>query len=147
MYLFDIDWQGEIQIESILIKLMEYCKNRQLENIAMNIDFSDCSKYHEFKYLMQSVSKRDTIKITFCLNKIIKVTDVNVINRNLETYHKSLFGGHTGLERMKNTIRRYYNWHGMTKDIREYIKNCATCEKTKITTHTKMPLQIALRQT
>lgn len=81
--------------------------------------------------------------MTFYLNKVIEITNVNDINKILDSYHKSLLGGHTGLERMKNSIRRYYNWPGMTKDIKEYIRNCPICEKIKITTHTKMPLQIS----
>lgn len=142
-----INWQEENEIKSILTTLVNFCENRKLENIAINIDFNNFMKYHEFKYLMQSVSKNKSIKITFYLSKVIEITDVSDINKILETYHKSLLGGHTGLERMKNTIRRYYNWHGITKDIREYIRKCATCEKTKISTHTKMPLQISTTAT
>lgn len=57
-------------------------------------------------------------------------------------YHKSLLGGHTGIERMKNNIRRFYNWHNLTNDIKNYVKNCEICERSKITRHTKNPMLI-----
>jgi hypothetical protein len=44
---------------------------------------------------------------------------------------------------MKNNIRRFYDWPTLTKDIKEYIKNCSVCEKTKIQRHTKSPLMIS----
>lgn len=142
-YLPCTNTQEEIKTETTLISLMNICKNKQYGNIAINVDFRIFTKYQEFKYVLQTVSRGTNIKITLHLDKIIEITKVEDIRKILETYHKSLLGGHTGLERMKNTIRRYYNWHNMTKDIKEYIRNCDICEKSKITTHTKMPLQIS----
>lgn len=45
-------------------------------------------------------------------------------------------------ERMINSIKRYYKWHNMITDIKNYIKNCEICQKSKISRHTKQPLII-----
>lgn len=143
LYPYGHECENELQLANTMVKLMQFCGIRQLQNVAMNIDFNNFNEYNEFKHFMRQALKGQNIKMTFYLNKVIEITNVNDINKILDSYHKSLLGGHTGLERMKNSIRRYYNWPGMTKDIKEYIRNCPICEKIKITTHTKMPLQIS----
>lgn len=64
------------------------------------------------------------------------------IQEILNAYHKTLLGGHAGISRMKNNIKKFYSWPSMTKDVREFIKNCPVCEKSKIQKHTRMPMQI-----
>lgn len=81
--------------------------------------------------------------MTLYLNKIIEISTEEQIGLILETYHKTLLGGHVGFERMKNNIRKFYTWKNMTRDIKEYVRNCDVCEKTKIHKHTKPPLQIS----
>lgn len=61
----------------------------------------------------------------------------------MDLYHLSLLGGHSGRDRMIKTISKFFKWEGMTKDIGEYVKACPICEKTKTTTHTKIPMQIS----
>lgn len=44
---------------------------------------------------------------------------------------------------MLTTIKRFYKWQNMEKDIRKYVSDCAVCEKNKYTTNVKMPMQIS----
>lgn len=60
----------------------------------------------------------------------------------LKQYHNSLLGGHHSFEITKNTIRKFFEWHNMNTDIKNYVKNCDICERNKITRHTKNPMQI-----
>lgn len=83
------------------------------------------------------------IKITLFLNEIIEVTDPLMIQKILNQYHSSTLGGHNSLEKTKNTIRRYFEWHNMNSDIKHYIKQCKHCEKNKIGRHVKNPMQIS----
>lgn len=76
------------------------------------------------------------------MNRIIELTQIESINQILKLYHQSVLGGHVGIERMRKTIGSFYKWPSMTNDIKNFVKNCPICEKTKITRHTKMPLQI-----
>ena len=39
--------------------------------------------------------------------------------------------GHTGINRTKGKLKSKYFWHGMTKDVQEYIRKCATCNMNK----------------
>lgn len=129
--------------EKIIGKIIQLSSNKLYENIAINVDLSDAPSYFNFKMITQKLMRSTHIRTTFYLCKTIDVSNQDEINKVLNAYHRSLLGGHTGVERMKNTIRRYFQWPSMTKDIREFIKNCAVCEKSKITTHTKNPIQIS----
>lgn len=72
----------------------------------------------------------------------MEITRMEDINEILNMYHRSILGGHVGAERMKNTIRRFYKWPSMIKDIENYVRSCSICEKNKIGKHTRSPLQI-----
>lgn len=43
---------------------------------------------------------------------------------------------------MMSTIKRHYIWPAMSSDIKKFIQNCSTCERTKIHKYTNTPLQI-----
>lgn len=61
----------------------------------------------------------------------------------LKRFHEDpLLGGHPGITRMINKIRRYFYWKNLTKYVSKYVKNCVTCKINKTTKHTKEPLII-----
>lgn len=83
------------------------------------------------------------ITVSFYLNKIIELTEKDDIEIFLDLYHNSLLGGHLGADKMHKTISKFYSWKNMLEDIKAYIRKCTVCEKTKITTHTKVPMEIS----
>lgn len=138
--------RSDIQLrcaEEIIKKIIKLCSTKFYENIAINIDIGDAPSYFNLRKITQNLMRSTHIKTTFFLCKVIELSNEEEINKVLETYHRSLLGGHTGVERMKNTIRRYFQWPNMTKDIRNFIKNCSVCEKSKINSHTRNPIQIS----
>lgn len=80
--------------------------------------------------------------------KICIIKDVQKIEDNdskqliLNDFHILPTGGHAGINRMFNNIRRYYFWPGIKKDIVDYVKRCHSCQKYKHSIITKQPLQI-----
>lgn len=128
--------------EIVLKEILEISTTNLFENIAVNIDIPDARSYFEFKLLFKKLFENSNIETTFFLNKVIELTDINDIQKVLDTYHKSLLGGHAGLSRTQNRIRKYFHWPTMRKDIKDYIKNCSACELSKIKRHTKSPMQI-----
>ena len=45
----------------------------------------------------------------------------------VEEIHGGVLGGHFGLNRTLDAVRRHYWWHGMKDDIEEIIKGCPEC--------------------
>lgn len=127
----------------IISQIIKLCKQNGYGSIAINVDFNDHQSYIEFKEMIYGFFKPENIDITLYLNKIIEITSTDEINEILNMYHDSLLGGHTGYERMITNIRKFYNWHGITQDVKNYVKNCPSCEKAKIVRHTKNPMIIS----
>ena len=48
--------------------------------------------------------------------------------------HDTIFGGHFGIEKTKEKLKRYWYWPGLHKDVEEYIGTCTVCQKTKHST-------------
>lgn len=126
----------------IIHVILAQAKDMNLQKIAVNIDFDDHQSYFEFQKQFQSIFTNSTIETTFFLNKVIEISDVEDIAHILHMYHVHRLGGHNGIERMSNTIRRYFTWPTMKRDIKEFIRNCASCEMNKINRHTREPMQI-----
>lgn len=136
--------EGEIKCaENYFTRILEFCNSKDFKNIAFNVDFREVRSYFQFKFSLSKFVQSSNLKIKIFLNKVIDITAVNDINGFLETYHNTKLGGHTGFERMKNMVQRYFYWPTMSTDIKEFIKNCAICEKTKVKRHTRAPLQIS----
>lgn len=55
-----------------------------------------------------------------------------------ETFHKI---SHPGTKASLRLIKSRYFWPGMDKNIRTWCKECEACQKSKITRHTKSPVE------
>lgn len=123
--------------------ILQISEDIQATDIAINIDFDNVKHYIYFKSLFEEIFTSKPISTTFFLNKIVELKEQDDIDTILDLYHKSLLGGHAGVDRMCQTISKFYKWNNMTNDIKNYVKNCEICEKTKIIKHTKMPMEIS----
>ena len=57
--------------------------------------------------------------------------------------HNSILGGHRGMNKTHEAIKRYYQWPNMKKEVEEYIKKCAKCQLNKtLRPKGKAPLEI-----
>ena len=64
-----------------------------------------------------------------------------VFRRKLvEEIHGGTLGGHFGLNRTLDAVRRHYWWHGMKDDIEEIIKGCPECNARNPVRGEKRPL-------
>jgi hypothetical protein len=57
--------------------------------------------------------------------------------------HNKSVGGHLGMNRTYDRMKLFTTWPGLKQELEEYIKQCETCQKNKITQNkTKMPMKI-----
>ena len=54
--------------------------------------------------------------------------------------HDSRLGGHFGVARTLEKLRRMWTWRGLTKDVEDYVQSCPTCQVTRIDTTRKKGL-------
>jgi hypothetical protein len=57
--------------------------------------------------------------------------------------HNQPVGGHLGMNRTYDRMKLFTSWPGMKQELEEYIRQCETCQKNKITQNkTKLPMKI-----
>ena len=54
-------------------------------------------------------------------------------DRVLQTYHDSPSAAHQGVARTKSRIRERLYWHGLSRDVRDYVATCEVCARCKKT--------------
>lgn len=53
----------------------------------------------------------------------------------LKQHHDDIAGGHFGVYKTAQAIRRTYYWPSMLRDIKKYVASCDTCQRMKHSTH------------
>jgi hypothetical protein len=60
-----------------------------------------------------------------------------------EEMHDKPVGGHLGMNRIYDRMKLFTTWPGMKQELEQYIRQCETCQKNKITQKkTKMSMKI-----
>lgn len=131
------------ETKNCIDEILKICKRKSAGKIAVNIDYDNIRHYFYFKNTFQEIFKRETISTTFFLNKIIEIIEDEDKMEIMRTYHLSLLGGHFGVDKTLRTIQKFFVWDNMGESIRDFIKKCPTCEKTKVITNTKVPMMIS----
>lgn len=135
--------QNENDTDDCIKEIFDFCKEKHAEHIALNVDFDNLRHYIHFKYRFEDIFSSEQISTTFYLNKILEIKEKDDIETIMDLYHQTLLGGHLGIEKMYKTISKFFKWNGMTNDIKNYVKKCPVCEKTKVITNTKVPMEIS----
>lgn len=77
---------------------------------------------------------------------IVRGTE-NIVNKEmrqliLNDFHMLPTGGHAGIRRMYNNIKKYYYWTGLALDVENFVKRCDDCQRYKHVKMSKQPLTI-----
>lgn len=129
------------ELRKIIDSISTTCKDNEFHSIAIN---TDVRAKHLFimKFLLNNCLKDQNIHVSLHTNQVVELTDPREIKNALDMHHKTRLGAHNGIHRMANSMKRVYKWRSMMTDIKNYVMECPICEKSKITTHTRAPLQI-----
>jgi hypothetical protein len=46
-------------------------------------------------------------------------------------FHDKPMGGHLGMNRTNDRMKLFTSWPGMKQELKEYIRNCETCQRKK----------------
>lgn len=131
--------QNEIESTAKIIetKIIE----SKYEKVAIYTDFKAKALF-SLKFVLMTVLEQMEISINIHLDQIIELFEIEDQINAMNMHHQLKLGGHAGVQRMKETMKRIYYWPSMAKDIKRFVDQCAICEKAKVTRYTKMPMQI-----
>ena len=128
---------------STIFETLKFIKNELLlKNIQIfrfyknkNLNFS------HIRLMLRFLFKGTKIKIHVCSEKILPIS--SDFRKIIEEHHSSPLAGHSGISRTIRKIKSKYNWPSLRKDVKNFIKNCKSCQINKLTRKkSKMPMQI-----
>ncbi|XP_050526890.1 ADP-ribose glycohydrolase OARD1-like, partial [Daktulosphaira vitifoliae] len=126
-------------IFTALQNLREFCHVNHLDKIALpKID-----------------TGLDWLNVRSIINYIFRDSNIHILLYSLVEYsseqkshiiqefHLNPLGGHQGISRTINRLKKQHSWIGMNHDVAEFIKKCTSCQKNKTTNrHVKAPMVI-----
>lgn len=96
-----------------------------------------------FCEMIYYIFKDSKIEPILLVQSKIQLNNKEEITQVLKENHDSKLAGHSGFIRTYNRIKEYYKWDNMKKDIKNYIKQCPSCQINKTNfSPTKVPMEI-----
>ena len=118
---------------------------------AINKIDDQCQVYRDvFEQKFTSI-KRVNLKhcnekndVLYYNNRLWMSVDMSLLIDFLKKIHEFSISKHFEFNRMKNFLRRNYYWSNMRKIVRQYMRNCHECQRTKVFKNRKNELFIFL---
>lgn len=128
-------------IWSCLIDLRNIVSNTKTKLSIIKHHYNPLIKWEIIYPMLRYLFANVDVEITIYNNNLINPTESNKTTI-LEEYHNSPLAGHQGVSRTYKKLAQLYNWRGMKKDVKRFIKKCEFCQKNKLSRKTKMPMVI-----
>jgi hypothetical protein len=65
-------------------------------------------------------------------NNLVVVPEAGTLRQDImKEFHDPPYSGHLGEDRTLSSTSRYYWWPGISKQIKDYVKHCPSCQKNK----------------
>lgn len=64
-------------------------------------------------------------------NKIVVGPDGNLKAKLINWYHSSSEAGHAGRDLTLGRIKQVFTWKGLSKQVRQFVRNCQVCQASK----------------
>lgn len=76
------------------------------------------------------------------IKDVQRIDDLEARQIILNDFHILPTGGHAGINRMYNNVRKYFFWTKLRKDVEEFVKKCDSCQRYKHGKHNLEPMAI-----
>jgi hypothetical protein len=125
-----------------LLNLKQFCKEDDIKQLATNkLCQADNLEWETARLMIRYIFRQTDIAILICTGEVeyTKEEKLNI----LKQFHDSKLGGHLGENKTIKKIQNQFIWKNMKSGVKNYVKNCTSYQKNKITNrHVKQPLAI-----
>jgi len=124
-----------------LLNLKYFSEKHSLNKLIMEkLGRKDGLEWDKVRAMIRHIFRNTGIEILVCSKMEYSEAEKLVI---FKQFHDSILGGHAGIGRTIRKIKRQFNWPGLKSDVKNYIKNCESCQKNKVTNRKiKQPMVI-----
>lgn len=145
-----VNYWDSVTYEDIFETLKEL-KVKLYETKVKEINFGGFSqfhlKWHKIRTMFRYLFRDTDVKMNIFHDSVMspRREDIPLI---LKENHSNPVSGHTGFHKTYKKIKCKYYWDTMKKDIKEYIKNCKSCQENKLDRKkSKQPMEITSTST
>lgn len=139
------DIRSKLDLGRTLRNLIDVCTNNKIHEIVLmktNEILPILKEILQMKEMLTEVGLKINV-----INKAQNIDDKETRKLIINDYHILPTGGHAGINRLFNNIRKKYFWPGMREDIMKFVKKCDDCQRHKYSNLTKQPLTITTTAT
>ena len=124
-----------------LLNLKYFCQKHSLTKLAMNqIGRKDGLDWTRIRSMIRYIFRNTDIEIIICTRLEFSKEEKLII---FKQFHDSKLGGHGGVGKTLKKIKRQFNWPNLKQEVKDYIKNCTSCQTNKTTNkHHRSPMVI-----
>ena len=123
-----------------LQRLYDVVRELDIRTLTFCKDNLDRIPWETIQHYLNDTFRDLNIKLTVCWNETLAPPAEerkNVIKEN----HCSAIGGHKGVTKTYNRIKRQYSWPNMKTDVQNFVRSCRDCQLKKLVRNkTKQPM-------
>lgn len=134
------DTRSTLALRASLRALKSICVKYNIPELFI-IKNDECAQFINNLLKSRDLIKNAELKISIIKN-VKNITDVETRQIILNDFHMLPTGGHAGMNRMFNNIKKYFTWAGLKKDVETFVKKCDDCQRYKYSTNKKMPMSV-----
>lgn len=118
-----------------LQKLRTLCEKREIRTLTCPRLGTglDGLQWETVRSMLQYIFRDSQVTIQVLVPETVSEEEQLQIIRE---FHENPMGGHQGTTRTHQRISQHHNWKGMRKQIKKYIRECATCQANKSSNRT-----------
>lgn len=139
--------RSALTLEASLRDLNNMCIKYKIDELCIVRNNNERTK--EFiKVIVRNKSIVQKGGIKLCIVKGSQVIDDRELRQLvLNDFHMLPTGGHAGVNRMYNNVKRHYFWIGMRKDVENFVRRCDDCQRYKHSVPRREPLTVTTTAT
>ena len=120
--------------------LCDLCKKYDISEIIIIKNEKTCQIIKELLNMRKTLNEAN-INISI-LRGVETIYDKETRQVILNDFHMLPTGGHTGIKRMSNNIKKYYFWPSLMLDVERFVKRCDDCQRYKHSKPHREPMVI-----
>lgn len=126
---FNQDHRSALDLGTSLRDLGNLCKKYQIPELyILKNTKNDKFIKHISRYRKELLNNGIKLNIVSNVNRVVNNEMKQLI---LNDFHNLPTGGHAGINRMYNNIKKRYFWSGLKKDVEDFVRRCNDCQRHK----------------
>jgi len=111
------------------MNLKQFCVNNSLQFLSME-KIGKGLEWEQVRAMIRYIFRETKIEIIICSELEYSQEEKLTIFKH---FHDSVIGGHLGINKTIKKIKTQCDWRGIKEDVKNYVRNCSSCQKNKIT--------------